>query len=145
MSRFPSAAPVLTLHGLARRRTISGPLGDSDCVVDFVAARQALLDVLKRWDGRILVATNTPWTSYVEKPTEDALEIQWKGAPSPATYSTPLSRVFWINASNASAEIVAGLILVEWLDALPIDFVPGVYAATLRLEEEPGAFAEASL
>ena len=124
---------------------LSCPLDASDCVVDFIAARRALLDVLARWNNRFLVATNMPCVSYVEKPTEDALEIQWKGAPSRATYTTPLSRVFWINASNASAEIVAGLILVEWLESLPIDFAPGVYSATLRLEEALGFFAEASL
>lgn len=124
---------------------IVGPLDDADCVVDFIAAKRALLKTLKRWDGKTLLARNTPRARYRESPEQDAIEIEWRGAPQPLTFTAPLSSVLWLDATNASAEIIAAKLLLEWLDNATLPFPRDRYSLTLRLEESPGCFVEASL
>ncbi len=123
----------------------SGPLDASDCVFGFIAARDALLEILAEFDGQTLVGTKTPFVEYEIEPLRDELKITWKGLPEERVDVVPLSATRWIEGRNASAEKIAETILHEWIKRLRLSFPQDDYLFTLRLQEEPGSFAEVSV
>lgn len=131
-------------HSFKVAARIEGPLDASDCVVDFVAAKERLTDVLAELDGKTLLASLVPNAAYSGNVATDTIEIVWNGAPARAKYTAPASRVVWFDAANASAEIIAQHILKEWFARLDLSLAREKYCASLRLEEAPGAFVEVS-
>jgi 6-pyruvoyl-tetrahydropterin synthase len=144
------------IHGHDFRVSIrvEGPRDAAGCVLDFVAARRSLLEVAAGWNHRTILAARAPETEYREiPPTPDnpvgEIVVLWRGAPEPRRWVIPNDAVAWIDATNASTEELASVLLDCWLeklletDALP--FPTSDYRFALRLEESPGAFAEVVL
>ena len=141
----PWIGELLHEHCFTASVKTSGPLDESDCVFDFVAARDALLEILAEFDGQTLVGTKTPCVEYEIEPLRDELKIAWKGLPAERVDVVSLSSARWIEGKNASAEKIAETILQEWIKRLRLSFPQEEYFFTLRLQEEPGSFAEVSI
>jgi 6-pyruvoyltetrahydropterin/6-carboxytetrahydropterin synthase len=144
------------IHGHDFRVSIrvEGPRDASGCVLDFVAARRALLEIAADWNHRTILATRAPETEYREiPPTPDnpvgEIVVLWRGAPEPRRWVLPSDAVAWIDALNASTEELASVLLDYWLEKLvengALPFPTAEYRFSLRLEESPGAFAEVAL
>ncbi len=144
------------IHGHDFRVSIrvEGPRDASGCVLDFVAARRALLEIAATWNHRTILATRAPETEYREvAPTPDnpvgEVVVLWRGAPEPRRWVVPNDSVAWIDATNASTEELASVLLDYWLEKIvetgALPFPTAEYRFSLRLEESPGAFAEVAL
>ncbi|MBQ9874186.1 MAG: 6-carboxytetrahydropterin synthase [Thermoguttaceae bacterium] len=112
-------------HEFRARLKISGSLDESACVVDFVAARRVLLEVLAELNDRTIVATDSPS----------------KGTPTPA------EKVVSLEATNPSTEEIAFWALDRFVSRFSevSKRNPEEFGFALRLEEAPGCFAEAEL
>lgn len=152
----PAAEPAWIgepIHGHDYRVSlrVEGPRDASGCVLDFVAARRALLEIAAAWNHRTILATRTPETEYrqvaptPENPVGEVV-VLWRGAPEPRRWVVPLDSVAWIDALNASTEELASVLLDRWLEKIvelgALPFPTSEYRFALRLEESPGAFAE---
>lgn len=144
------------IHGHDFRVSIrvEGPRDASGCVLDFVAARRALLEIAATWNHRTILATRAPETEYRKvAPTPDnpvgEVVVLWRGAPEPRRWVVPNDSVAWIDATNASTEELASVLLDYWLEKIvetgALPFPTSEYRFSLRLEESPGAFAEVAL
>ena len=144
------------IHGHDFRVSIrvEGPRDASGCVVDFIAAKRALVAAVACRNYRLFLARKTPCVEYVEtNPTREnpngTVEICWRGAPAPRRWVVPRDEVFWLDAENASTEEIAARLLDDWLESMEkadaFSFPPSDYRFTLRLEEAPGTSVEVTL
>ena len=67
----PWIGELLHEHCFTASVKASGPLDESDCVFDFIAARDALLEILAEFDGQTLVGTKTPCVEYEIEPLRE--------------------------------------------------------------------------
>lgn len=131
-----------SLHGHDFRveARVDASLDEDGYVVDFIAARAALERALSRWNGRVLLARDAKCATYFECADQVEIAISTVGG-TPECWRVPQRAVRFLNAVNATAEIIASEILNEWLSELPLERISNV---ELRLEEAPYDYAVAN-
>ena len=124
-------------HDFRVEARIEAPLGDDGCVVDFIAARDSLKEVLAGWNGRVLLPTSSKSASYIA--SEDTVAIMLSLSKERIQgWGVPHAAVRYLDVTNVSTELIADAILAEWLNRLSL--APKTTVA-LRLEEAPGCYA----
>ncbi len=133
-------------HDFRAVARVAGPLDDSGCVVDFLAALKAARDVVSNLNYRLFLARKTPCVEYRFDENSPEIEIVWNGAPSRKRWIFPSETVVWLDSVNASAEAIAAATLDAWVERLAalraLAFPVEAYRFELRLTEAPGSVAE---
>jgi len=140
-ARVPWFVEPLHGHDFRASFAVEGALDASCCVVDFIAARNCALDVLRSFEHRAVLARREPNVEYVER--KDEVEIRVK--EDAKRWVLPREYALWLDATNASTEEIAARILDEWIDALlQKDALESTNGRKffLRLQETPGSFVE---
>ena len=138
----PNVRVAEPLHGhdFKASARIEGELDKDECVLDFVAAKEALARALAIFDHRVLLARFATETQYCERDGE--VEILFDAR---ARWVAPAASVLWLDAAVATTERVAERALDEWRKELRRVGLVGAderrLRAILRLQESPGVFA----
>ena len=137
------AAEPIHGHDFKVSVRIEGPLDESGCVVDFLAAARALRKITGLWNHDLALARTARGVSYATN--GDKTRVLYEVAPK-LEYVFPTNAIRWLDASNVSTEEIAYQLRDEFtreLDALGVlAYDIDAYTVTLRLEESPHCAVE---
>lgn len=144
----PSSLAVMEpLHGhnFRVRAKITGPLGEAEYLVDFLAASDVLREILDSWHHKILLAQHQP--KFHIAPTEDEIEIL--SLIDSRRWIFPRRDVIFLDCRNTTTESLVFFLAREFMKRLDkadlLSAGPERYRLQLALEEESGMIAEVDL
>lgn len=94
-------------HNYAVRAVVEGPLDENQYVVDFIAFRDSLLQIVKRLDHHVLLPTTHPLIHVTAGEREVVTTFRDK------RWIFPIEDCVLLPVSNTTAEQIAGWIAVE--------------------------------
>lgn len=119
-------------HNYQVSATIRGPLREKGYVVDFVAVRDRLREILSALDHRLLLPEESPWFTITRGGGAVEVEV------GDRAYRFPEEDVAFVPVDNTTSENLSAHLLDRLVDALPLDGSAGPVEVALRLEELPG-------
>ncbi|MCF0234159.1 MAG: 6-carboxytetrahydropterin synthase, partial [Thermoguttaceae bacterium] len=93
---------------------LEGPLDAAGCVVDFLLAKSAARATVDAWRHKLVLPTRLPGLSVSaleSKRFGKTLDIYWRGEPAWRHWVYPADDVVFLDATNASAELIAAAAL----------------------------------
>ena len=136
-------------HLFRVKAAIAGPLGDDSLLIDFQTARDILLEILRKFHGKTILADRQAGMTYDKK--ADSLRVWFTpiGEDNPRILTFGKDETVTLRADNSSTEAIALFIAETFRNRLAErDLFPaGIasYSVLISLEEEPGMIAEVRL
>lgn len=124
-------------HNYQASVTIRGELREKGYVLDFVAVRDRLEELLSAMDHRLLLPRESPWFGISRESGSVSVEA------GDRSYRFPESDVVLLPVDNTTSENLATHLLDRLVEELRLDERTGLERVSLRLEELPGQGATA--
>lgn len=119
-------------HNYAVKAEIAGPLDENKYVVDFIAFRDALADIVRQLDHHVLLPTTHPLIEV----REDELEVVVTFAAKRWVF--PREDCILLPISNTTAEQIAWWVAVHLRDALKSKVAAGIQWLEVSIDENHG-------
>jgi 6-pyruvoyltetrahydropterin/6-carboxytetrahydropterin synthase len=124
-------------HNYHASASIVGSLREKGYVLDFVAVRDRLQELLAELDHRLLLPGESPWFAIARDGDSVAVEVDGR------RYRFPEADVVILPLNNTTSENLAAHLLDRLVESLGLAGRDGLERASLRLEELPGQGATA--
>lgn len=119
-------------HNFATAVTVEGPLGENQYVVDFVALKKSVCELLAELDHRVLLPTQHDQLE-VESHGEE-VEVRFPGR----RWVFPRSECALLPVANTTVELLARHLAQTLATRLPPLIGDAKFALTVEVEETPG-------
>lgn len=122
-------------HNYRVKCEIAGPLDENGYVVDFIALRDTLFQIVLELDHRVLLPTTHPTISVIEEEREVTVRFEDR------RWVFPSSDCRLLPVSNTTAELLAWFIAGELKSRMAKEVAAAISEITVAVDENHGQWA----